>query len=45
MSFTFIKGEGKVDDIEYKQYDTFFLPYGKKCVIKGKGTLVISSVR
>ena len=45
ISFTFIKGEGKVDDIEYKQYDTFFLPYGKKCVVKGKGTLVISSVR
>ena len=45
ISFTFIKGEGKVDDIEYKQYDTFFLPYGKKCVVKGEGTLVISSVR
>jgi len=45
ISFTFIKGEGKVDDIEYKQYDTFFLPYGKKCVVKGKGSLVISSVR
>ena len=45
ISFTFIKGEGKVDDIEYKQYDTFFLPYGNKCVVKGKGTLVISSVR
>ena len=45
ISFTFIKGEGKVDDIEYKQYDTFFLPFGKKCVVKGKGSLVISSVR
>ena len=45
ISFTFIKGEGKVDDIEYKQYDTFFLPYGKKCVVKGRGTLVISSVK
>lgn len=42
MSFTFIKGEGKVNDIDYKIYDTFFLPYGKKCVIKGKGTIILS---
>ena len=45
ISFTFLSGEGHVNDIEFKQYDTFYLPYGKKCVIKGKGTLVISSVR
>ncbi len=42
MSFTFIEGEGKVNDIDYKIYDTFFLPYGKKCVIKGKGTIILS---
>ena len=45
ISFTFLSGEGFVNDIEYKQYDTFFLPYGKECKIKGKGTLVVSSVR
>ena len=45
LSFTFLEGEGFVDDIDYKQYDTFFLPYGKKCRIKGKGTIVISMVR
>ena len=45
ISFTFLEGEGKVNDIDYKQYDTFFLPYGKKCLIKGKGTVVVSMVR
>ena len=45
ISFTFLSGEGKVDDIDFNQYDTFFLPYGKKCLVKGKGTLISSSVR
>ena len=45
ISFTFLSGEGKVNDIDFNQYDTFFLPYGKKCLVKGKGTLIISSVR
>lgn len=44
ISFTFIDGSGQVNDIEYKQFDTFFLPYGKKCLIKGKGTVIISSL-
>lgn len=45
ISFTFLEGEGKVNDIPYSKYDTFFLPYGKKCLIKGKGKVVISTVR
>lgn len=45
ISFTFLEGEGKVNDITYSKYDTFFLPYGKKCLIKGKGKAVISTVR
>ena len=44
VSFTFIKGRGKVDDIDYQEYDTFFLPNGKSCVIKGNGTIIVSSV-
>lgn len=43
-SFTFIDGEGVVDDIPFKKLDTFFLPSGKKCRIKGKATLVVSSI-
>ena len=45
ISFTFLEGDGTVNDISFTQYDTFFLPYQKKCVIKGKGKVVISSVR
>ena len=45
VSFTFLDGEGMVDDIPFNKYDTFFLPYQKKCLIKGKGRVVISTVR
>ena len=45
ISFTFLEGEGMANDIPYNKYDTFFLPYQKKCLIKGKGKVVISSVR
>ena len=45
VSFTFLDGEGVVNDIPFKQYDTFFLPYQKECLIKGKGRVVISKVR
>ena len=43
-SFTFIEGEGMVDDIPFKKFDTFFLPSGKKCRIEGKATFVASSI-
>ena len=45
ISFTFLEGEGMVNDIEFKQFDTFFLPFKKEAVIKGKGKVVISTVR
>ena len=44
ISFTFISGKGMVDNIPYQEFDTFFLPFGKSCHIKGKGTLIVSSV-
>lgn len=44
LSFTFIDGEGKVDEMSYHKFDTFFLPNGKSCLIKGAGVVVISSV-
>lgn len=44
LSFTFIDGEGKVDEIPYHKFDTFFLPNGKSCLIKGAGVIVISGV-
>ena len=45
LSFTFLEGKGMVNDIPFNQYDTFLLPYGKKCVIKGKSTVIVSTVR
>ena len=45
VSFTFLEGSGFVNGIEYSEYNTFFLPYKKECLIKGKGTIVISMVR
>lgn len=44
MSFTFIEGEGKVDNYDYQKFDTFFLPHNGQCVIKGKGTIIVSEV-
>ena len=31
--------------VEYKVFDTFFLPYKKKCLVKGTGTVIISTVK
>ena len=44
ISFTLIDGEGQVDELSCNKFDTFFLPFGKKCLVKGKGTLIISRV-
>ena len=44
VSFTFIEGNGMVDDMKFQQFDTFFLPFGKKCTVKGKGVVVLSEV-
>ena len=44
LSFTFLSGYGYVDDIPFKQYDTFFLSNNLSCKIKGKGVVIISGV-
>ena len=44
ISFTFIEGDGYVDDVHYQQFDTFFLPYGEECEIKGNGVIILSEV-
>ena len=43
-SFTFIEGEGTVDGILFQRFDTFFLPYGAECKVKGHGVVIISEV-
>ena len=44
VSFTFIKGRGKVDDIPFNTFDTFFLPNNESCKIEGEGTVIVSRV-
>lgn len=44
VSFTFIDGNGEVDGQKAQQFDTFFLPFGSKCTLKGEGVIVISEV-
>ena len=45
ISFTFISGSGEVNNIPYKQFDTFFLPHGKSCKIIGNGEAIISRAK
>ena len=44
ISFTFIEGEGMVNEERFSQFDTFFLPYKKECLIKGKGIVIVSEI-
>lgn len=45
LSFTIIDGECDVDGIKGNKFDTFFLPYGKKCTLTGNCKVVISYVK
>lgn len=44
ISFTFIEGEGEVDNYQFNKFDTFFLPYKARCKIKGKATLIVTTI-
>lgn len=44
ISFTFIEGEGEVDNYQFNKFDTFFLPYKASCKIKGKATLIVTTI-
>lgn len=44
ISFTFIEGEGEVDNYRFNKFDTFFLPYKASCKIKGKATLIVTTI-
>lgn len=44
MSFTVLKGKGKVNDIDYDAGDTFFIPAGKQASITGNPEIIITKV-
>ena len=44
ITFTMIEGQGYVNDIPYRQFDTFLVPHGKVAVVRGKGIAIISQI-
>lgn len=45
VTFTFVENDGYVDDEKCNVFDTLFLPYGKKCTIKGHCKIVLSYIK
>lgn len=44
ISFTVIEGNGEANNIKFTKFDTFFIPYNKECLIKGKAKIIVSSL-
>ena len=44
MSITFISGSGKINGINYKKFDSFFITCKEKCVIDGDGNYILTKV-
>jgi mannose-6-phosphate isomerase class I len=44
VSITFLSGEGLINFIPYKTYDTFFIPAGQKGLIKGTGRYILTTI-
>lgn len=43
-AISFVSGSGYIDEFQFSKGDTFFLPAGQSCHIKGKGEMVITEV-
>lgn len=44
VSITFISGSGKINGINYKKFDSFFITCKEKCVIDGDGNYILTKV-
>lgn len=44
VSITFLSGKGVIDSLDYKTYETFFIPAGKKAIISGSGRYILTVV-
>lgn len=40
-----LTGEGNINELKFKEYDSFFLPAGKEAKIKGKGKFAFISIK
>lgn len=45
ITFTIVEGSAVVDEEKCNVYDTLFLPYGKKSVVKGTCKIVLSHIK
>ncbi len=43
-SITFLSGEGKINNLDYKKFDSFFISAGEECLLKGNGTYILTKV-
>lgn len=43
-SITFLSGEGKINNLDYKKFDSFFISAGEECLLKGNGTYILTMV-
>ncbi len=43
-SITFIEGKGTINNMDFKKFDTFFIPASKKAFIEGEGSFIITKV-
>lgn len=43
-SITFLSGEGKINNLDYKKFDSFFISVGEECLLKGNGTYILTRV-
>lgn len=43
-SITFLSGEGKINNLDYQKFDSFFISAGEECLLKGNGTYILTRV-
>ena len=43
-SITFLSGEGKINNLDYKKFDSFFISADEECLLKGNGTYILTRV-
>lgn len=44
VSITFLSGEGEINSLSYKKFDSFFISSKQRCSIKGNGIYILTKV-
>lgn len=45
VEITFLEGKGTINNLEFKKFDSFFVPANKRIVIKGKAEYILTYVK